>query len=254
MVRRVIFFLLTVCLLAAVTPVMARTLEEVMAEMEKGAANLKDVKGTQIVKFMLEKEMVTVKNNFVAKTPNKFRAETSIPIPGTKKTQKVLTVCDGTTIWQETMAPEERKVIRMKLSDVAGKLDEYQQKILGSGAGMVGAEALVKLANADYDLKVTGQVTHGGKAMDVLEGKLKGSAKPGQMTLPTPAKIKYLVGAADGFVYKVEGWDKAGKSILEISYENIKFNTGVPDKTFSYTPPKKVEVVDAAEVAPYVIK
>jgi len=254
MIRKVGLLLLGLCILATVTPVMARTLEEVMLEMEKSAANLKDVKGVQKVKFMLEREMVTVTNTFVAKTPNKFKAETSIPIPGTKKVQKVLTVCDGKTIWQETMAPEEKKVIRMKLSDVAGKLDEYQKKILGSGAGMIGAEALLKLANADYDLKVTGTTTLGGKTMDVLEGTLKTTAKPGQMTLPTPAKIKYLVGASDGFVYKVEGWDKAGKSILEISYENIKFNTGVSDKTFSYQPPKKVEVIDAAEVAPYVIK
>ncbi|MCM8768727.1 MAG: hypothetical protein NC911_03470 [Candidatus Omnitrophica bacterium] len=252
--KKLVLALIGVCLMVIATPGMARTLEEVMAEMEKGAATLKDVKGVQIVKFMLEKEMVTVKNNFLAKVPDKFRAETSIPIPGTKKIQKVLTVCDGTTIWQETMAPEERKVIKMKLADMAGKLDAYQQKILGTGGGMVGADALLKLANADYDLKVTGTATLGGKTMDVLEGKLKGAAKPGQMTLPTPAKIKYLVGAADGFVYKVEGWDKAGKSVLEISYEDIKFNTGVPDKTFTYKPPAKVEVIDAAEVAPFVIQ
>jgi outer membrane lipoprotein-sorting protein len=123
-----------------------------------------------------------------------------------------------------------------------------------SGYGIVGSEGLMKMANADYDLKVAGTAKIRGMEMDILEGKLKGTAKPGSWTLPTPAKVKYYVGAQDGFIYKMEGLDKAGKLILEISHENLKFNAGVPDKVFSFVPPKGVEVFEATEIAPQVIK
>jgi len=234
--------------------VFAKNLTDVMANMEKGITTLKDVQGVQTLKFMVENELVTANNTFKAKSPDKFWSETRIPVAGSRKVQKVLTVCDGKNVWQYIPGPEDKKVIKMNLSAAAGQLDAYQKKFMASGYGIVGSEGLLKLANADYDLKVAGAAKIKGMDMDVLEGTLKGTAKPGSWTLPTPARIKYSVGAKDGFIYKMEGFNKAGKLVLEISHENLKFNAGIPDKVFAFTPPKGVEVFEATEVAPHVVK
>jgi len=234
-------------------PAAARTLDEVMANVEKTAA-LKDVRGIQIVKFVVEGEAVTARNHFAAKRPDRFRSETRIPIPGAKSVQKIITVCDGKDIWQYIMG-EDRRVIKMNLSSAAGQLKDYKKKFLETGYGVVDAEGLIKMAGADYDIKVAGTAKLNGIDMDVIEGTLKPGSKPASgSALQTPVKIRYLISPKDGFVYKTEGFDKAGKSILEISYEGLKFNTGVADKEFTFTPPKGVEVFDAAEVMPHVAK
>jgi len=238
----------------------AKTIEEIMANVEAGAKKIKDVTGVQVLQFIIENEMVKATNKFQAKVPDKFRSETSIPIPGQKAVQQVITVCDGKTIWEYVPGPtkEDRKVIKMDLSKTAGELETYKKKLMETGFVGLSAEDILKVAEADYDIKVGKSVKLNGKEMDVIEGTLKPSAaksaKTGAVNLPTPATISYLIGAKDGFIYKIEGKDKAGKTVLSISYENLKFNTGIKDTVFKFKPPKGVEVFDASEVAPHVVK
>lgn len=239
----------------------AKTLGDVMTSVEKGAAALKDVKGTQTIKFVMGNDTITAENVFVAKTPNLFRAETVIPIPGKKTAQKVLTVCDGKYIWQQVLPPEEQKIIKMDMASAPGMAEKYQKKFMETGYGVVGAESLLKMAGADYDIKVAGVTKLEGKDMDILEGMLKPApAKPAAAksvagwNLPVPAKIRYLVGAKDGFIYETVGYDKMGKVMLDISYKGLKFNTGVTDKTFAFKAPKGVPVFEANEVVPSLVK
>ncbi len=242
-------------------PVFCRTLDDVIAAVEKGAANLKDVKGTQVIKITVGNDLITAENDFIAKTPNKFKSTTRIPIPGKKTIQKVITVCDGNFIWQHVLPPEEEKIIKMNLTAAPGLVEKYQKKFMSTGYGVVSADSLLKLAGADYDIKVTGTARSPEMEMDILEGTLKKEKKteegPGGMTgwnLPVPAKIEYLVGVKDGFIYQTRGYNKTGKLILEISYRNLKFNTGVKDSVFVFTPPKGVEIFEASEIVPGLIK
>ena len=234
----------------------ARTLNDVMASVEKGVTALKDIKGTQVIKFAFEKDLITAQNIFSAKTPNKFRAETLITVPGKKQAQKVITVCDGKYVWQHVLPPEEEKVIKMNLAEAPGVAAKYQKTFMETGYGVVGVEDLLKLAGADYDIKVSGSAKLDGKDVDVVEGMLKkGSSKADAKAvsgwnLPVPARIKYQIGVKDGFIYKTEGFDKAGKLMLEISYKNLKFNTGLADSQFTFKAPRKVAVIDATEVLP----
>lgn len=254
-------FALLLCV-AVSRPLYARTLGEVMTSVEKGVATLKDVKGTQTIKFVLGNDTIMAENSFITKAPDKFRADTVIPIPGQKKTQKVLTVCDGKYIWQQILPPEEQKVIKMDLASAPGMAAQYQKKFMQTGYGIVGVDNLLKLVGADYDLKVVGTTKLAGQEMDVLEGVLlkKSPAKTAKAktvagwNLPVPARIKYLVGVKDGFIYQTQGFDKEGKVMLEIGYKNLKFNTGVSDKLFVFKLPKGVPVFEATEVLPSLVK
>lgn len=243
-------------------PLYARTLGEVMTSVEKGVATLKDVKGTQTIKFVLGKDTITAENIFVTKAPDKFRADTLIPIPGQKKTQKVRTVCDGKYIWQHILPPEEQKIIKMDLAAAPGMAAQYQKKFMQTGYGVVGVDNLLSMAGADYDIKVTGTTKLAGQDMDVLEGtllkkkpaKTSGAKAVAGWNLPVPAKIKYLIGVKDGFIYQTQGFDAAGAVMLDIGYKNLKFNTGVSDKEFVFKPPKGVPVFEATEVVPSLVK
>ncbi|MCX5641931.1 MAG: hypothetical protein NTY10_01615 [Candidatus Omnitrophica bacterium] len=248
--------------IAVTSPLYARTLGEVMTSVEKGVATLKDVTGTQTIKFVLGNDTVTAENIFVAKAPDKFRAETVIPIPGQKKTQKIETVCDGKYIWQHVLPPEEQKIIKMDLASAPGMAAQYQKKFMETGYGVVGVDNLLKMVGADYDIKVVGTEKLAGQEMDVLEGALL-KKKPAKTSnektiagwnLPVPARIKYLIGVKDGFIYHTQGFDKEGKVMLEIGYKNLKFNTGVKDKTFVFKLPKGVPVFEATEVVPSLVK
>jgi len=247
---------------AVSSPLCARTLGDVMTNVEKGVATLKDVTGTQTIKFVLGNDTITAENIFKAKAPDKFRAETAIPIPGQKRMQKVLTVCDGKYIWQQILPPEEQKIIKMNLASAPGMVAQYQKKFMQTGYGVVGVDDLLKLVGADYDLKVVGTTKLASQEMDVLEGVLL-KKKPAQTSnaktvagwnLPVPARIKYLVGVKDGFIYQTQGFDKEGKVMLDISYRNLKFNTGVSNKAFLFKPPKGVPVFEATEVVPSLVK
>ncbi|MFA5394268.1 MAG: hypothetical protein WC081_07015 [Candidatus Ratteibacteria bacterium] len=244
------------------SPLYARTLGEVMTSVEKGVATLKDVTGTQTIKFVLGNDTITAENIFITKAPDKFRAETILPIPGKASKQKVLTVCDGKYIWQHILPPEEQKIIKMDLAAAPGMVAQYQKKFMQTGYGVVGVDSLMKMIGADYDLKVSGATKLAGKDMDVLEGvllKKKPAKTPGAKAvagwnLPVPAKIKYLVGVKDGFIYQTQGFDKDGKVMLDIAYKNLKFNTGVLDKVFVFKLPKGVPVFEATEVVPSLVK
>jgi len=234
----------------------AKTLEEIMASVQKSADALQTIKGKQNVKFLFEGELITMQNEFMAKTPDKFRSITRIPIPNSKKTQEILTVCDGTVIYQWTKKPEQEKVIKMTLASVAGKLDTYQKKFVSSGYGMADPEALLGALGSDYDIKVTGTEKLGALTMDVIQGSLKGTGGKAAKNwlFPTPAKIKYLIGQ-DGFIYRIVGTDKAGAVVLDIGYAGLKFNDKtVTDKLFTFKAPKGVEVFEATEIMPFAVQ
>jgi outer membrane lipoprotein-sorting protein len=244
-------------------PAYARTLSDVMASVEKGTTALKTVTGTQTIKFVLGNDTMVAENTFTAKAPDKFRAETAIQIPGQKKAQKVLTVCDGKYIWQQIFPPEEAKIIKMDLASAPGMAAQYQKKFMQTGYGVVGVDNLLNMVGADYDIKVTGTTKLVGQDqdMDVLEGALlkKNPAKPAYKNavagwnLPIPAKIRYLIGV-NGFIYETQGFDNEGKVMLDITYKNLKFNPGVSDKKFVFKLPKGVPVFEATEVLPSLVK
>jgi len=228
------------------------TLEDVVMEMESKLPNLKDAKGTQIVKIYFEGKLHTLRNNFLAKIPDRFKMTTSVPTPGTIEFTKVLTVFDGKTIWHYTSSPEEKRVIKWDLSTKKGSkfATQYMDRFKDSFSLIV-PEKIIKMISADYDIKYVGKKTRGGKRVYVLRGTAKETPESLGEGIPAPAIVEYNIGVKDGFVYLTKAMDSNGKVIVSIAYENLKFNTGISNEEFKFQPPKGVEIFNAEELMEY---
>ena len=186
---------------------------------------------------------MTLNNYFKAKIPDKFRVETAVPTPGTTELTKVLSVFDGKTIWHYTHSPEEERIITWDMSDADAS--DYFDRFKDSFSIIV-PEKIISMLSVDYDLKFSGSRFFRGKKVYIIKGIAEKTVEVAD--IESPAMVEYLIGAADGFMYRTRAADSSGKIIASIEYSRVEFNTSIPNSEFTFTPPPDVEVFDAAEI------
>jgi len=254
--KRIILFISLISILFGGTTLSfgerIKSVEDVLKLMDEKIPQLKDATGIQIVKIKFEGNLFTLKNNFEVKIPDKFRIETAIPTFGTTEITKVLCVFDGKVIWHYTSSPEEKRVIKWDLSkaegtDLADKLIERFK----NSFSLIIPEKIIKMLSTDYNLEFGGSKIFRGKKVYIIRGKAQKVMKSEEV--PVPAFVEYYIGANDGFIYQMKTLDEKGNLVASIEYKDIKFNTGIPEKDFTFEVPKGAEVFEASEVMKYLI-
>jgi len=252
-VKRVAFLLIFSILVVGTIPSFAgrvRSVEDVLELMEKRLPDLKDAKGIQIVKIRFEGHLLTLRNYFKAKIPDKFRIETAIPTPGTTEITKVLCIFDGKVIWHYTSSPEEKRVIKWDLSKAEGtKLANKFIKRFKDSFSLIIPEKIMKLLSAEYKLEFGGSRIFRGKKVYIIRGRAEEVLE--EKEIPAPAVVEYYIGADNGFIYRTRAVDERGNLVASIEYKDVEFNTGIPDTDFTFKVPKGAEVFDASEIIKY---
>jgi len=191
-----------------------KTIDQIMLDVEAGAKNIQSITGEQTVEFMLEGSMVKAVSTFKAKTPDKFHSETAFPIKG-QKTEKILTVCDGKTIWQYVPGTkEERKVIKMDLKAISGKLDQYQKQFLSVASRILKPHGRVAYSVCTISIGECEEVVAFAEAhcdLELVEQPLY-LGSPGFNAVSRPSLVQRFHPHIHGAGYFIALFEKRGKS------------------------------------------
>ena len=91
-----------------------------------------------------------------------------------------------------------------------------------------------------------------GQRMYVLEGELRADAKlaPQEAAVLTGmGKQKIFIGQQDGFLHRLEQFDKASSNtVLTMEFTDLKFNTPLADNLFMYQPAPDANVIDMSQM------
>jgi len=252
--KKIILFISLILTLSGMTTLSfgerIKSVEDVLKLMDEKISQLKDATGIQIVKINFEGNLFTLKNDFEVKIPDKFRIETVVPTFGTTEVTKVLCVFDGKVIWHYTSSPEEKRVIKWNLSKAEGTAfaDKLIERFKNSFSLII-PEKIIKMLSTDYKIEFGGSKIFRGKKVYIIRGRAQEVMKSEEVLVP--ARVEYYIGANDGFIYQMKTVDEKGNLVASIEYKDIKFNTGIPEKDFTFEVPKGAEVFEASEVMKY---
>lgn len=144
-----------------------------------------------------------------------------------KSPKKQLIVSDGKTIW--FYMPSDNQVI---IGSFAKSFKYKPTQTFLTGMGRILEDFNVKFGNTKELSNTSGEY--------VLE------LIPKNHTDESPAKILLSVNKKDFLIEKSTIVDRFG-NITEIDFNNIKLNTNLPDKLFTFIPPKDVEIIHSPE-------
>ncbi|MGB9735126.1 MAG: outer membrane lipoprotein chaperone LolA [bacterium] len=144
-----------------------------------------------------------------------------------KSPKKQLIVSDGRTIW--FYMPSDNQVI---IGSFEKSFKYKPTQTFLTGMGRILEDFNVKFGNAKEFAASPDEY--------ILE------LIPKNRTDEAPAKILLAVNKKDFLIMRSAIVDKFG-NITEIDFKNIKLNTTLPDKLFTFTPPKDVEIIHSPE-------
>lgn len=232
-----------------------KTADQILKESEAKISALKDVKGKMVQRIRVDDNVVTTTSEIMAKIPDKFYAKIVVPIPGPlKEVMETTCVYDGKVIWYYRVTPEDKSVIKWDLTSEKAKQDiAAAQENFRAIFGTLIPYQLISRAAKEYQLRLLRVKGRGKTARYLIEGVLKEPMKVTKEGPQLPAKVVYEIGVEDGFVYSCKNYDSRGYLLLSIVYKEMKFNTGIPDSQFVFTPPSGVEIFDATELLPQLL-
>jgi outer membrane lipoprotein-sorting protein/thiol-disulfide isomerase/thioredoxin len=193
-----------------------------------------------------------------------LRVETKVSARNGMMNYDSLMVMDGKIMWTETKAPNG-KVQNVTKMDISELKDISKTKPTGAMSGGFGTTAgpldSALTMGKSFDLKYTGKEILNGEEVYILEGTPKteyisemekreslmqsvAAMTGGNPDDSIPAGIRIQISTVTGCPLQIEEKAKTGKLIEIIAYKDIKFNTGMRDDIFVYTPPADVQVLD----------
>jgi len=162
--------------------------------------------------------------------------------PGMKL--NVLSVNDGTTLWNEVDMGMGKQVTKLALAD-AEKMAQQSPFGVAVGSGGMDPVAQVEQLAKVLDFEVVdasgGQVTLRAK---LDEESLK--AMSGSATMPGFETVTLVLDAKSAFPVRVT--IGGAEPVITVRFDNLKFvpESELPAGAFQYTPPEGVPVMDAA--------
>jgi outer membrane lipoprotein-sorting protein len=187
------------------------------------------------------------------KLPRQMRMRMEMPMVG-QDVKMMMTMVLGSDgmMWQEMDMSGQKRVIKMDMNKAMSNivaqlgLKTDPMKALDPSQQWQRTREMV-----DYTFAGAEQLH--GQPVYVLEGNWKPSAQTNRQVaamLAFTGKTRLYVGKEDGFVHKMEQFDKTNTNLfMTMEMSNFKFNQKVPDEMFVYHPPPDVQVMDMTQMA-----
>ena len=153
-------------------------------------------------------------------------------------------------MWQENAIGGMTNVMKMDLQNVPTN-HPATAMMKESFSKMDPKEQLAK-ANDRYAFTLLPATELDGQRMYVLAGELRGDAKLAPQeaaVLAGMGKQKIFIGQQDGFLHRIEQFDKAGSNtVVVMEFTNIKLNTPLADNLFVYQSAPGANVIDMTQM------
>jgi len=263
--RRIMLILVAVVLLSSVsfaaeTTDKELTPEKILEFVKKERADVKSLTATMsMITYVMNNETAT-KGKIFLKGEDNFRLEGKISAMGGIMNYDTLMISDGKIFWQVMIAPDGKPRQVMKFSAEMFKDMPGAEGLGGLFSQQTGSDPFetAEKTSESFDLKYTGKRELNGEEVYIIEGTIKEEtasrlekifamtgAKPEDSV---PAALKMQISTSTGVPLKIEQKTKSGKPYMNIEYSEIKFNTGLKDELFTYTPPEGVNVMDLSKI------
>jgi len=185
------------------------TVEEVIEKMKERYNNFQDLQGIVNMSMKVENTTMYEVGRFIVKKPDKFRVES----------KELLYISNGKVIWLYNKVTNEYTVANIS------NIDKPETLISKIGYGFL------------FD------VFNNSKKKLLSVGKFKDKECYLIVVPPTnenPRKIQVWVDKQELYPLKVE---ISGNQTIVITYEDVKFNSGVSDELFNFTPPEGAKML-----------
>ncbi len=153
-------------------------------------------------------------------------------------------------MWQENAIGGMTNVMKMDLQNVPTN-HPAAAMMKESFSKRDPKEQLAK-ANDRYAFALLPATELDGQRMYVLAGELRGDAKLAPQeaaVLAGMGKQKIFIGQQDGFLHRIEQFDKAGSNIvISVEFTNVKVNLPLDDKLFHYVPAPDANIIDFSQM------
>ena len=162
----------------------------------------------------------------------------------------VLVIGPDKIMWQEVIIGGMTNVMKMDLQNVPTN-HPAAAMMKESFSKMDPKEQLAK-ANDRYAFALLPATELDGQRMYVLAGELRNDAKLAPQeaaVLANMGKQKIFIGQQDGFLHRMEQFDKAGSNtVVAMEFTNIKLNAPLADNLFMYQPAPEANVIDMSQM------
>ncbi len=149
------------------------------------------------------------------------------------KTQgKLVTVCDGETVFQEMTLMGRVQVVKVKTGDLRGWMAE-------------GEEPLSQLLHKQGEVVLLPDETIDEIPAYVVEVVLNKETRK-EMS-GSPVRTRLWFAKDSGARIRVESFDKSGKSLSAVSYSGLVIGAELAPSRFEYTPPEGASIIDVSE-------
>ena len=243
----------------------AETLDEAVARLTKAATETRDVSikytvkgvermtmratpfsGTMEFQMLRDggKTLLRIAANLTGEVPGKEEGA-----PPQKREVRMLSVNDGEFVWTERPAGPDRNLRADK------SLPRDRQGLgLGPLSGPVeGAYAAAGLKGhfewfqRAYDITLGAKGAVAGRPTTVFDMVRKREGAEKAEPSRAPVRLVTELDDATGATLVVKSTNAAGEAILDIAATEVKANTGLDKKLFTYTPPEGMKVIDRTQ-------
>ena len=214
-----VLVVLAIVLIAGCTDQMSA--EQIAAKMTAQQESIEDFSATMVMTSSFGGETDTTQMKIMTKMPDKTRSEIIEPaeLAGT------LTVRNGNTMWMYD--PAKNQVTKMTLpEDEAFEMDYTK---------------IIKDLMDENDISYKGTENLDGRSTYVIEATPKDESKREFFS-----KTCVWVDRENWMLLGMEMYDQDGNPMVKVQYEDVTFNTGIPDSEFIFEIPEGAEVVESA--------
>ena len=244
--------LLTFCLTLALTTVVARAAELTTADaiMDFAAAKNASYESytgafTQSMNMPAMKMQLTGTMWF--KRPAQMRMEmSSVP----KLQHMVMVIGPDQVVWQEVLIGGVTNVMKMDFQNMPS--NHPAATMMKDAFTQMDPKAQLIKVKQRYAFTLLPSTELHGQQMYALAGELRADAKlaPQEAAmLANMGKQKILIGQQDGFLHRMESFDKTGtNTVMAMEFTDIKLNAPLADELFVYKPAPGANVVDMSQM------
>ncbi len=192
---------------------------------------------------------VAINGHMTYKEPNLMRCEFDMPMFG--QSQKMVMVMGADKImWQEMNIGTEKRVMKMDFRSISN--NATGNAALADSIGKMDPRRQLEAAKEKYNFKLVGTTKVDSQDVYILEGTLRPEARLNSqeaMFAGNLGKDKLYIGEQDGFMHRMEMFDKSGTNLfMSMDMKNLVVNEKEPDELFVYKPAPEVSVIDMTEV------
>jgi len=162
----------------------------------------------------------------------------------------VMVIGPDQILWQEVVIGGMTNVMKLDLQNVP--TNHPAAAMMKDAFSKMDPKDQLSKAKDRYAFTLLAATELHGQRMYVLSGELRADAKLAPQeaaVLATMGKQKLLVGQQDGFLHRLEQFDKAGSNtVLAMDFTELKLNAPLADNLFMYQPAPTANVIDMSQM------